>query len=210
VSVAVMAHPRRAHLVADLCRRLDYPAPVIFDERDDRWDTGSRALLAYDPSATHHVVVQDDAVVCRDLTAGVAELVAHVPAGRPIGLYFGRGRPGEAQHAALYRRAVRAGHRWIAMTRGPMWGVALVVPTDQCRPLVEHGNRNRSISYDGRVASWYRKHGIECWYPIPSLVDHRNDPEVPSLIGGQKGRAAHEHLGDRSPLDVDWATGVTR
>lgn len=59
LSVAVMAHPARAAFVDELTGLLDRPAKVVWDERQDRWDTGRRAMLAYDPACTHHLVVLD-------------------------------------------------------------------------------------------------------------------------------------------------------
>jgi hypothetical protein len=63
LSVAIMAHPKRAALVDGILARLDRDdVPVIWDEQGSRWDTGRRAMLAYDPSCTHHVVIQDDII----------------------------------------------------------------------------------------------------------------------------------------------------
>ena len=86
LSVAVMAHPKRADLIPALCDSIDADVPVVWDERNDRWDTGRRALLAFDPAATHHLVVQDDALVCRDLVAGLQRALPHVPREAPVGL----------------------------------------------------------------------------------------------------------------------------
>jgi hypothetical protein len=92
-----------------------------------------------------------------------------------------------------------------------VWGVALVIPTSHITALVDRADRLRTPVYDGRIAHWYRKVArVPCWYPIPSLVDHRPHTENPSLVNGkeQGGRVAHEFIGqDRSPLDLDWATG---
>ena len=66
-----MAHPRRADMVAQLQAELDRPVKVVWDEVNDRHDTGIRAIEAFDPSASHHLVIQDDCVVPSDLLAGI-------------------------------------------------------------------------------------------------------------------------------------------
>jgi hypothetical protein len=65
-------------------------------------------------------------------------------------------------------------------------------PTDQIGPLLELADRIRSDSYDGRIQSWYHRKRIERWYPMPSLVDHHDGPDHPSLITHRRktGRVA--------------------
>src|SRR5688572_1740995 len=86
-----MAHKKRAHFVEQLQEQLP-EAIVVWDRKGDRWDTGNRALCAYDPKAEAHIVIQDDSVVCPDFMAGVARLRKYVP-DNPISLYTGRTRP---------------------------------------------------------------------------------------------------------------------
>jgi hypothetical protein len=213
ISAAIMAHPRRARLVESLVRRVGLGTPVVWDERNHMWDTGRRALLAYDPSASHHVIIQDDAVPCADLLAGLPTVLEHVPPESPVGLYYGSIRPARSQWKVAYRRAVRAGHHWIASVRAPLWGVAICLPVEQIKDVVAYGDLQKPNAYDGRVRRWYQNQGIEQWFPIPSLVDHRTGEGEPSLVPNRSNNArrAHEFIGvDRSPLDVDWNTGVTR
>lgn len=63
LSVAIMAHPKREAMVADLLTRLDREVPVVWDQINDRHDTGARAMEAFDPACTHHLVIQDDVAV---------------------------------------------------------------------------------------------------------------------------------------------------
>ena len=214
VSVAVMAHKRRAHLVDDLVAALDREPVVTWDERDDRWDTGRRAILAADPEATHHVVIQDDAIVCRDLCAGIEHMYGFINPERPMGLYFGSRVPHSQRYSAMYRRARRRNARWIEVQQSPMWGVGLVIPTAHVADLVRYADQVASPAYDGRVRRWYRRHHIPQMFPIPSLVDHRTGPDHPSLIRDRRspeGRVAHQFIGeDASPLDLDWNTPVIR
>lgn len=202
LSVAVMAHPARAAQVEELCARLDRRVRIVWDEKQDRWDTGRRSQLAFDPEATHHLVVQDDAVVPRDFIAGVERACGYIPQGAAMSLYLGAVRP----HSARIARAVRvAGHdvSWIVM-RDLHWGVGVVLPTGIIQQLIRDSDRRPNIAeYDRRMSRWLVGRQIEVWYTWPSLVDHRHGP---SLVAHGDRRHAHEFIGeDASALDVDLA-----
>ena len=209
ISVAIMAHPKRAAFVAELTDQLP-EAEVVWDRHDDRWETGTRSLLAFDPSADYHLVVQDDAIVCRDLVVG-AEKAARAAGERPVALYTGRVRPSQRVIGPAVRSALRRGSPWISY-RGPLWGVGLVIPTAHIPELVAWGNANtRRANYDRRIEEFYTRRGIDCWYTVPSLVDHRSVDENPSLVEGRTGnRTAHTFIRDRSPLDIDWSRDPIR
>lgn len=206
VSVAVMAHPKRAEMVEDLLGRLDVPATVVWDEIQDRHDTGVRSLEAFDPDCTHHMVIQDDALPCRDLVAGVAKALEHVPEGHPMSCYVGNVRPFRAKVNAIVARA----HDDVSFIRmaGIYWGPCVVVPTDVLPELCPWFRGATGIkNYDRRMSRWFEAQKRECWYAWPSLVDHRGDE---SLTHGHTGRrTAHKALGpDRSALETDWSGEV--
>ena len=205
LSTAIMAHPRRADHVAGLVDQLDRPAVVVWDQINDRHDTGVRSLEAFDPAATHHLVVQDDAVVCRDLVAGVERALRWCPPDVPLCLYVGRVRPFRRQIDRLVAVAGDSAS-WLTM-RGIYWGVGIVVPTVDIPALSAWFRRSGVQNYDRRVSTWYQQQHRTVWYPWPSLVDHRGDE---SLVPGHgSGRYAHRFAGaDRSALDLDWSGPV--
>lgn len=200
ISLAVMAHPSRRDFVDQLLPLLDREAEVVWDQRNDRWDTGRRSLLAFDSAATHHLVIQDDAIPCRDLVAGAEKMVEHSE-DHPVGLYMGRQDP---KLKALAGQIEEAG--WIAH-EGPWWGPGLVIPTEHIPELVAWGDEHPEIpNYDRRITRWYRQAGIACWYSCPSLVDHR--PDHVSLVPGRNstGRVAARFIGrEASALECDWS-----
>ena len=204
LSVAVMAHPQRAEFIPELLESLGQ-GTVVWDEINDRWDTGRRAMLAYDPFATHHVVVQDDAIVCRDFVAGVEEALEHVPPFHPVGLYLGRVRPYGALVSRLVAQAGDAS--WITMP-AINWGVAIVVPVVTLEEMIEYCDLwDRDKNYDRRLSRWFEKGKLRCWYTWPSLVEHRDSPSLVANRGG--GRHAHRFLGaDVSALGLDWTKGA--
>jgi hypothetical protein len=200
-----MAHPSRRAFVQRL--RRDLPARVVWDRRNDRWDTGRRSMLAFDPTAEWHVVTQDDAIVCRDFVPGVAHALAAV-GDHPVAFYMGRVRPHVGFVRKMHLRADKENARWIAM-RGPWWGVSVAVRTERIPEMVKWCDQRDVPNYDLRMTRYWESLGIECWYSVPSLVDHRVGDENPSLVpgrGNSPSRVAFRFIGDRSPLEVDWRT----
>lgn len=208
VSVVVMAHPKRQEFVPELLASLDRDAEVVWDQRNDRWDTGRRAWQAIDRSASHGLVVQDDAIICRDLVAGVEKALAHAPAKTPLCLYCGRVRPYRTLVEQLVERADHGRASWLTMT-GLHWGVGIVLPVEFIDPMIAWADQRPDIAnYDRRISRWLDHQNIRTWYPWPSLVDHRDSP---SLVPGRgsAGRRAHRFAGaDVSALDLRWDGSV--
>ena len=208
LSVAVMAHAKRAVMVDELVGWLDREPVVVWDEKNDRHDTGIRALEAFDPAATHHLVVQDDVVPCRDLVASAERALGVVPEGVPVSLYVGRVQPFPKPVEAAVRSAGDAS--WVVMP-GPYWGPAVIVPTSVIPALGEWWHSpggEQWQNYDRRIQRFFESVGVRvCWYSWPSLVEHRVDD---SLLSGRKVvRNAHRFIGaDESGLEIDWSRGV--
>lgn len=202
LSVAVMAHPTREAMVTELLDQLDRPAEVVWDRINDRHDTGIRAMQAFGPDATHHLVIQDDVVPCGDLIAGAERALAHVPDGHPVSLYIGRVRP----FADAVKQAVAAadGASWITM-EGIYWGPAIVLPAADIAHLAHWwGHNSHIVNYDKRISAWYQRRRVSCWYTWPCLVDHRTGPSL-SHPTASMDRHAHRWHGHRSSLDIDWS-----
>jgi hypothetical protein len=212
LSASVMAHHAREAEVGQLLAALDRAVPVHWDEDDgppngkaDRvWRTARGAWLLADPAADWHAVIQDDAVPCADLLAGLERALEHVPADAVVSPYLGTGRTVPIRWEALARAATSAGASWVR-TQKLMWGVCIILPVQLIPEMIERADRRAGVPDDMRVAGWAEKTGREVWYPWPSLVDHRR---VPSLT---KHRAADRvarrwHTG--SALDLGWSGSV--
>lgn len=203
LSVAVMAHPKREAFVPSLLDSLDAPATVVWDQKQDRWETGRRSMLSFDPDATHHLVVQDDAIVCRDLVSALTTALDHVPELSPVCLYVGRVRPHARGVSEAARRAKSTGASWLVMT-GLCWGVGVVMPTSVIRRMVAECDKLDVANYDSRMSVYFERRGTPVYYTWPSLVEHRDSP---SLVPHRAGkRHAHNFIGaDASALDIDWS-----
>jgi hypothetical protein len=211
LSVAIMAHRKREQWVEEyLVPRLP-GARVVWDRMNDRWDTGARSILAHDDSQWH-LVVQDDALLPEDFLPGVEKMLRHVPPDSPVGLYYGRVRPRELETRRLIAEAQKTQAPFI-VHNGPWWGVGIVIPSAHSRRIVEFGDKQTHVpNYDRRISRFYDSEGIDCYYPQPSLIEHRHGEENPSLVPGRTGtnRRAYRFVGPQSALEVDWSGPVVR
>lgn len=213
IDVKIMAHPVREPYVADLLDHLDREVDVIWDanprpSRDprQRWRVARKAWLSMDMDADYGLVLQDDALVCRDLIAGAEKALDQLGPDGLVSFYTGTGRPDQQNVTRALDTAARHQHAWLS-TRSLNWGVAICAPTHTIRPMVRwcsHPGRG-AWKTDYRVGVYYRDVlGWRAWYTAPSLVEHRG---VPSLVGHDTGpeRKAHNFIGtNTSALSIDW------
>jgi hypothetical protein len=206
LSVKIMAHQKRAPFIPHLLEQLGLEkSDVIWDRKNNRWDTGRRAWQAIDQGAEWGMVVQDDALVCRDLIAGLESALDFLPETGVVSPYIGTRRPaaGKVERAVMQARDLDAS--WIKMP-SLNWGVAIILPTEIINELIKWCDKQQYPQYDRRVGrcaiDLFR---LNTWCPWPSLVDHRDGE---SLVGHGQGRKAHEFIGeDASALGRAWNKG---
>jgi len=198
ISVAIMAHPARAGLIPALLERLDHPAAVVMDHNNDCWETRRRALLAYDPHCDLHLVIQDDAILPPDLMPALNALTK-VPSDAPVVLYLGQTKKFIRQIGPLVNEQTS----WVVMPK-ILWGVGLLLSTKDIHAVIEFGDAHPHPDDDARISMYYQSIGRHAWYPLPSLIDHR---DIPSLVPNRgSGRHAWKFIGGHdgaSALDFD-------
>jgi len=204
VSGAIMAHPKRWAWAQTLSEQSGLP--IVWDEINTVWDTAKRAWRAHDPNATHHVVIQDDAILCKDLLPTLETISGMYPT-EPFCLTVIDYRLHGARRD--YEQAVQQG--------APFWysnaavsAVGLMLPVRDIEPMIEFGESFKTIHDDLKVRNYYRSQGRKMLFPIPSLLQHRNVDVNPSLVPGNDGRwsdrASSTFIGeDVSGLSVNWS-----
>jgi hypothetical protein len=210
VSWAVMAHPKRADLVKVLLEELGEPdMHVVWDRKDDRWDTGRRSMLAYDPACSHHAVIQDDVIPALDLVAAMPTILERLPYSAPLCGYVGSVRPSVQAVGYACKEADRLGASFIRL-HTLNWGPLIVVPTDAIKEMIHYSDKLTEIqNYDRRLSRYWELARREpVWYTWPAVVDHRDGP---SLVPGRNGahrngpgsRVARKFLSG-SALEANW------
>jgi hypothetical protein len=206
LSVKIMAHKKRAHHIPELVKRLGITeADVIWDRKENRWDTGRRAWQAIDQSADYGMVLQDDALICRDLIAGLEKALSNLPGPGIISPYIGTRRPAANKVEQAVKDAQAGDVSWIKMP-SLNWGVAIILPTGIINGMIRWCDQQKYPQYDRRIGRYaIDVERLNTWCPWPSLVDHRDED---SLVGHGQGRKAHKFLGENSSaLHLDWTKG---
>ncbi len=210
LSASIMAHPDRSAEVDRLRRALGLShgvTPVAWDDEgppsgdgDRVWRTARRGWELADPEADWHALIQDDAVPCADLLAGLERALAYVPPDAVVSPYLGTGRNVPIRWEAMARAADTAAAPWVRSLK-LMWGVCIVLPVKLIPEMLAYADRRARVPDDMRVAGWAEKTRREVWYTWPSLVDHR---PVPSLTKHK----AHDRVARRhhqgSALEINW------
>jgi hypothetical protein len=211
VSAAIMAHPERTLQVIELRERLDRDVPVSWDmdgpasgNGDRVWRNARTAWQMHDRTADWHILIQDDALVCRDFLAGMERALQHVPQDAVVSAYLGQGQHHSRRWGRMTEAADAAGASWIRADR-VAWGVCLAVPVALIPEMVTYCDQKWGMPDDMRVSAWASRRKAEVWYPWPSLVDHRTDPSLTKHKATE--RIAWRHHSD-SALVIDWGGRV--
>lgn len=213
----VQAHPSRRHVWPRLLEGLaGLETEVVCTEFEppNPW-RGYQACLEslVGVEATHALIVQDDAICCRNL-APALELVAAAVPDHPVCLFM-------PMVSATRRAATEAGargERFVEiLPRGFLPVVAVLWPLEKALHFLNwskttpslvrrNGQRIEQRSDDAMGHLWMRTQRQKAYATIPSLVQHPDD--VPSTITrGRGGRTAlFWHGGDWDPLQLDWRT----
>ncbi|MDL4774223.1 MULTISPECIES: hypothetical protein [Thermomonosporaceae] len=204
-SVVMMHHPRRADRLpkvlaafAPLRPRI-VPDPVP-DGPPSPLRTAKRAWADIEDGATHHLVLQDDAVPVPDFVRHLWEAVTALPE-HGIAMYSHWDSP---QNSYLARRATVADRAYAPLSPAewtPTQG--FVLPVDQAGRLAAFltGIPDDVQDDDEMVVVFCRKQGIPVVATVPHLLDHGHD----ETIVGHHGRFhATVHAPDLPVPDGHW------
>lgn len=202
LSVCIMAVPSRKREVEELLKMIDYPVQISWDMRyQGVWYNAKKSYLNITPGSTHQLVLQDDVMVCKDFIPTVQKIIDLLPE-EVISLYTPRS-------AAL--DLLKKDKHWLVWNT--VGAPALIIPV----PLIYRWMRwseaftdPTHVGEDSRLDLYMLAIGKKAWYPIPSIVQHRED--LKSTIGNSfaKGRKSSVFLGtQQSGLSIDWSVGIS-
>lgn len=192
VSLSIMAHRDRESMVTSLQASLSGDIPVAWDRGIDRWDTGVRAWQHFDPKATWHVVIQDDAVLATGFEQQIADFLCTQLPDHPVSFYLGAGRPRQHAVARQIRVADSINSPQIVLP-WLLWGVCFALPTAHIPKVLEECSSGIP-HYDSRISRYFERRKINTVYSWPSLADHRDEPSLVYENPSMK-RVAHRFAG---------------
>jgi hypothetical protein len=181
LSASVMTHPRRlaaAHQLRD--RHPDLDLKVAVDPEPDKGPAPLRtALLAWRmmaEDATHHLVLQDDVVLCEDFRAVVERAVASLPTA-PLALFTEWG----SRSGHLVRLAALRGVSWVPFIDAFAPAQALVLPQALVHGFLDWCRGSDQGDDDAlAVAAYLQSMDAPMYIPVCNLVEHTT---TPSLLG---------------------------
>lgn len=176
-----MAHPKRKEWAEELAKTLN--CSIVWDERNDIWDTARRAWLELsNDECEFGVVIQDDAILCDNFIEEVHKLVIKTYHYRTIYQLYING-----DIRIFTKEAIEFGReRNYIFSRELAGGVATVIPRSMIKDIIHYGNQSFYPGDDTKIKMFCLRYGIPVTYPFPSLVDHRRRKDNPSLSGNEK------------------------
>lgn len=197
-----MAVRERAENVRRTLKSLGVAVPVLYD--DDRigcWNNAVRAWKAVKSGASHHLVLQDDIVLCRNFLSTVERLCELRPS-HPLTLFTMRKGT---------REAVEKDSHWVRVEYG-VWGQATLLPTFMIPQMLrwndKHIRPDFGLPDDARISLWMEHHRIPAFAPAPNIVEHLDDS---STLGHRTPlpRKSRLFIGENTDgLSVDWTKGI--
>jgi len=171
-------------------------------DRSGVWPTVRKAWkFGLASGATHHLVVQDDALASKNFLETVHRLIEIKP--DELICFF------SMRKAAQQARA--RGEHWFTTNDG-CFGISLCFPIEFLAALVrwERTHVKPDCPHDDTRVANYLKYGPikkRVWHPSPSLIEHAAPSD--SILGNSHPhRVAKVWVGDQDPLEIDWSLGA--
>lgn len=195
LSVAVMTHPARIAPAHQLARSLCEPATAVVVDPDPGTPlsclrNARRAWSRVAPTATHHLVIQDDVRLCDNFVRHLSTAVRQRPE-HAISLFTEWG----SDTSSAVRLAALAGSRWAPIIDPYMPTVGLVLPASAAR-LIAADTDEAAPADDVAVHRILLAAGVPLTATVPGLLQHVGDD---SLVGNGHMGARRAALFDRDP-----------
>lgn len=174
-----MAHPTRAEQADALCIKLSryIPTVIVWDNKNDEWDTGERCLVTLSESvADWGLVIQDDAILSDEFYENLKLALAKVPRKTIVSLYTGKTRPYPTRVKTAVAKANLENASWLEFDR-LMWGVGIAININLIQGLLD-SVKDSNLPYDQRIGSYFFKTKKPVYYLLPSIVDHRDEKSL--------------------------------
>lgn len=171
-----MAHPKRKKFVEEYLHKLLPDAVVVWDEKNDVWDTRRRCLEQHLESGKKWcLTIQDDCLIADDFLKKAVSFISlhNRPKRRSFSFQFYFWATGNGYVIPAMRRGFHRG-------TGMKSGLAICLNREVIGGLLEYWKDSpRLLRHDdSRIGEFLRKRRIFTMYPAPSLVQHRDSESL--------------------------------
>ena len=161
-SLSIMAHPRRAQMVEEL--QQEFPdVPVAWDTDNNVWHTCREAWRLHDPTAKWHIVLQDDVIVAKDFVEKATSILNSLERECAVCFFVGDKAQRHGGQSFYARKIYNE--------------VAICLPTHRIQPMIALCDAIGS-STDRDIERYCKRSRLPVYYPIPSIVEHRDSPSL--------------------------------
>lgn len=196
LSIALQAHTSREKFFPYLRQELGPEAQFSIDDGSlGVWGNRKKASRMHGESK-YHLVLQDDAILCAGFVKKAEEFIARMDARFPGETHAFQFYHGYRPHFDTNEEMEEARQSGFIKRKFLAWGVAIVIPTDLIEDMIHFGERFAAYQDDTKIKNWLANKGIPTIWPVPCLVDHRQNHETPSLVPGN-------NLNRYSPYFID-------
>jgi len=170
-----MAHVSRRQYFDYLRERLGNVPFSIDDGSLGIWENCKRAWRLHDKNSEFSLVVQDDAIICENFLKKAEKILKEDAV---YSFYLGRPRYYESV------KFVKENGLKEIVTRHIGNEVALAMRTERIANMIDFCDRH-GADRDTWINNWAKARGLKIIYPMPSLIDHRDEA---TLHNGNKGK----------------------
>jgi hypothetical protein len=206
LTVAIAHHPARDHLLGPLLANLGERVEVVVDPKPERmhaWKNAKNAWrLGERLGGTHHMVMENDVLPCRDFLAAAREGVERWP-NEMVRWYAPDNNPAEKRP---FNAALADGEPWCDCVH---WGgaQAVAMPVEWIDAFVHWGESypEHGTAPDSRLREWLRarvRRPVKT--SVPCLVEHGLADSLNDPSHEYDHRAIAFIGADRSALEIAW------
>ena len=174
LSIVILHHPSREHLIPYLKERLGNDTPICTDTENNLLKNSRKAWAMHDQSAGFHLVLDDDVKVCENFRERAEHVMGEYPA-LAYSFFWGE-MP--IQDRELLKPSPLAQYRYRVM-KHVRWGCAICLRTALIPKMLDYTLTVTDLApnkeFDTRISRFIESRKMRVCYPIPCLVDHREE-----------------------------------
>lgn len=176
MSVTIMAYTKREYRIPYLRSKLGDVEICLDDGTLGLYGNSRRSWMMHENTAQFHLVIQDDALVCKDFYCRFDNIVSKtsvVPKELAYCLYFSKKNSEKKLLAEFNIKALNNLSKGYFTDKYLRFGIALVVPVKHIKQMIAHADTREDLKNhdDSRYSSFFAKNNIDILYSLPSLID---------------------------------------
>ena len=175
ISVAIVTHPKRRHLIPSLKRQLG-DVIVCEDGNNNLLENHRRAWNTFDKEANYHLVIEDDAILCANFNERLYKMIDDFP--NPIYVLYWHSY-NTIRSAEVFKQGFCRG---TDINKFPVTGLATCMSTkiilDMLNWTENMENMPIKSELDTRIMEYAKTKQIMIHYPIPCLVEHGSEESL--------------------------------